>query len=131
MAAYYKRLTPDDAGSSFRRPPWTAWEMATSRRFQTMVPRRAEDLLLPKLSHVSSVTTHEPYFHGRGHNLKNIDAIRHIPGVIVQGDTPFVHPSVRGNSTRQSELTMWQMLVIQWVSPIAAALITTDRFADL
>ncbi len=140
MAAYYKRLTSDDAEVRLAAATrWTAWEMATSRLIpDNQYLARAEDA--PFAEAFARIECHyfmNHIFMEEDTILKNIDAIRHIPGVIVQGRYDVVCPPVSAWELHQawpeSELTMVADAGHSVGEPgIAAALIAaTDRFADL
>lgn len=95
--AYHKRLTSDDAEVRLRAAKaWSVWEGSTS----TLLPNaevtqtfEADEMALA----MARIECH--YFVNGGfmeedHLLKNIDKIRHIPAVIVQGRYDIVCPAV-------------------------------------
>ncbi|TSD98512.1 prolyl aminopeptidase [Gordonia rubripertincta] len=97
VAAYHRLLTSDDA--SVARSParaWTGWEQATSY----LLPRPEEPGQDADEAHrfdlaFASIENHYFVNHGflaDGQLLDNIDAIAHIPGVIVQGRYDVVCP---------------------------------------
>ena len=98
VAAYYKRLTSEDENVRIEAAKaWSAWEASTSKLFQS------EDLLHqfeePKVAEAfARIECH--YFINSGFFktdewlLENVDKIRHIPAVIVQGRYDMVCPMV-------------------------------------
>ena len=139
MTAYYKRLTSDDAEVRMAAAKcWTAWEMATSR----LIPddqylAKAEDA--PFAEAFARIECH--YFMNKifmepDTILKNIDRIRLIPGVIVQGRYDVVCPPTSAWELHQawpeSQLTMIADAGHSMGEQgIAAALVAaTDRFAS-
>ncbi|MGB1699480.1 MAG: prolyl aminopeptidase, partial [Nannocystaceae bacterium] len=101
LLAYHRRLTSDD--ETTRRDAarqWAGWELSTS----TMCgPRGApsgsviseeDDLFAAALARIEChYFLHGAFFEPRDQLLANIDNIRHIPGVIVQGRHDVVCPS--------------------------------------
>ncbi|MBC8256026.1 MAG: prolyl aminopeptidase [Candidatus Marinimicrobia bacterium] len=98
VAAYYKRLTSEDEKVRIEAAKaWSIWEASTSKLFQS------EESLHPfedaKVSEAfARIECH--YFTNRGFFdaeewlLENVDKIRHIPAVIVQGRYDVVCPMV-------------------------------------
>jgi proline iminopeptidase len=98
IEAYYKRLTsPDPQVRLAAAKPWTAWEMGTSRLYTdpTFVQQVVTDDFALKFARIEC-----HYFINRGFFpeenwiLNNVDRIRHIPAVIVQGRYDVVCPPV-------------------------------------
>jgi proline iminopeptidase len=96
IAAFYKRLTSDDRETRVKAArAWSTWEAATSYLFvnEDNVHRwNEEDFAIA----VARIECH--YFINRGfferedQLLANVDRIRHIPAVIVQGRYDVVCP---------------------------------------
>ena len=98
VAAYYKRLTSEDENVRIEAAKaWSVWEASTSKLFQS------EDFLHqfeePKVAEAfARIECH--YFINSGFFktdewlLENVDNIRHIPAVIVQGRYDVVCPMV-------------------------------------
>jgi proline iminopeptidase len=96
IAAYYKRLTsPDAAVRSAAARAWSQWEGRTSTLLQSasMVDKMGEDVFAEAFARIEC-----HYFVNRGFLddaralLANVDKIRHIPTVIVQGRYDVVCP---------------------------------------
>ena len=96
VQAYYKRLTSDDPGERSRAArAWSVWEGSTSR----LIP---DDDLAEKFSTdefadaFARIECHyfinKGFFKSPNHLLENVDAIRDIPAVIVQGRYDVVCP---------------------------------------
>lgn len=98
MAAYYRRLTSDDAETRLAAArAWSVWEASTSH-------------LLPHAQHVDAAAdeefslafariechyfVHGGFFETEEQLLRDIEKIRHIPAVIVQGRYDVVCPMV-------------------------------------
>lgn len=97
VAAYHRLLTSDDASvARAAARAWTGWEQATSY----LLPRPEEPGQDADEAHrfdlaFASIENHYFVNHGflaDGQLLDNIDAIAHIPGVIVQGRYDVVCP---------------------------------------
>ncbi|MGF1515988.1 MAG: prolyl aminopeptidase [Elainellaceae cyanobacterium] len=98
VAAYYKRLTDDDQAVRRRAAQaWSVWEASTSR----LVPSANTKARFAQSRFAEAFARIEcHYFVNRGfleqedQLLKNVDRIRHIPAVIVQGRYDVVCPMV-------------------------------------
>ncbi|MEW6128095.1 MAG: prolyl aminopeptidase [Acidobacteriota bacterium] len=96
IAAYYKRLTSDDEATRFAAArAWSIWEGSTSKLFPD--PNLINDFGAPeKAVALARIECH--YFLNKGflesedYLLKNVDKIRHLPTVIVQGRYDMVCP---------------------------------------
>ena len=98
VTAYYKRLTdPDPKVRMAAATPWTTWEMATSRLYtppellQAMV---TDDFAIKFARIECHYFIHKGFFADENWLIKNIDKIRHIPAVIVQGRYDVVCPAM-------------------------------------
>ncbi|GAA6000381.1 hypothetical protein JCM10207_007988 [Rhodosporidiobolus poonsookiae] len=98
IAAYYKRLTsPDDAVRAEAGRAWTLWEMATSRLHVNADYLKKAD----EPGFADAFARIEAHYFVNGGFLRdgqlleraNIDRIRHIPTVIVQGRYDCVCPA--------------------------------------
>ena len=89
LAAYHKRLTsPDREVQLAAARAWSTWEGATSKLFPDEgVTQRfgADDFALAFARIESHYFFNKGFFETEGQLLANIDRIRHIPCVIVQG----------------------------------------------
>jgi proline iminopeptidase len=96
VSAYYRRLTdPDPAIRLAAAVPWTTWEMATSRLYTPPELLRAlvtDDFAIKFARIECHYFTHQGFFSEDGWILKQIDRIRKIPSVIVQGRYDVVCP---------------------------------------
>jgi len=96
VAAYYKRLTSDDPAVRLAAArAWSIWEGATSKLFPNtdMVHRFGEDKFAEAFARIEChYFTHRGFFERDDQLLANVDRIRHIPAVIVQGRYDVVCP---------------------------------------
>ena len=98
VSAYYKRLTSEDEAVRFAAArAWSIWEGSTSKLFpdQNLI----DDFAAPeKAVALARIECH--YFLNKGfldsdnYLLENVDKIRHIPTVIVQGRYDMVCPMI-------------------------------------
>ena len=96
VAAYYKRLTSEDESTRLEAAiAWSIWEASTSKLYQS------EDYLHqfeePKVAEAFAriechYFTNKGFFETEEWILENVDKIRHIPTVIVQGRYDVVCP---------------------------------------
>lgn len=96
MSAYYRRLTSDDADTRLRAArAWSVWEGATShleRNADFIASTAADDFALAFARIECHYFVHGGFFERDDQLLHNIDAIRHIPGVIVHGRYDAICP---------------------------------------
>jgi len=96
MSAYYRRLTSDDP--NVRRAAaraWSIWEGSTSYLVQDLdhIARTGEDDFAVAFARIEChYFVHGGFFETDGQLLQNVDRIRHIPAVIVQGRYDVVCP---------------------------------------
>jgi proline iminopeptidase len=96
MSAYYRRLTSDDP--AVRRAAaraWSIWEGSTSYLVQDLdhIARTGEDEFAEAFARIEChYFVHGGFFETDGQLLQNVDRIRHIPAVIVQGRYDVVCP---------------------------------------
>lgn len=97
VSAYYRRLTSDDA--AVRREAasaWSVWEGSTSFLIpdEENIARTAVDDFAAALARIEChYFVHGGFFETDGQLLANIEPMRHIPGVIVQGRYDVVCPA--------------------------------------
>jgi len=97
VKAYYQRLTHEnEAVRVAAAVPWTTWEMATARLFTSSEVLKS--LVTPefalKFARIEChYFTHRGFFESEDWILKNIEKIRSIPAVIVQGRYDVVCPA--------------------------------------
>ncbi|GAA6043908.1 hypothetical protein JCM8097_004102 [Rhodosporidiobolus ruineniae] len=98
ISAYYKRLTsPDDAVRAEAGRAWTLWEMATSRLHvnEEYLKKADEPGFADAFARIEAHYFVNGGFMAEGQLLaqENVDKIRHIPTVIVQGRYDMVCPA--------------------------------------
>jgi proline iminopeptidase len=97
VAAFYKRLTSDDADTRMAAAKaWSFWEGSTSKLLPnpTFASKYAGDKFAEAFARIEChYFTNKGFFEEDGWILKNVDAIRHIPSVIVQGRYDVVCPA--------------------------------------
>lgn len=97
VAAYHKRLTSEDQDTRHAAArAWAVWEASTSKLIQ-------DDNLMDSFDNIGFAEafariechyfTNKGFFSHEDQLLRNIDTIRHIPGVIVQGRYDVVCPT--------------------------------------
>jgi proline iminopeptidase len=98
MSAYYKRLTSDDEEvrvSAARA--WSVWEGSTSKLFpdKDLMEHWEDPLEALALARIEChYFMNNSFFPSENYLLENVDKIRHIPTVIVQGRYDVVCPAV-------------------------------------
>ena len=96
MGAYYRRLThPDRAVQLAAAKAWSIWEGATSRLYTdpAMLHHYAEDDFALAFARIEAhYFVNGAWFEHDDQLLRNVDKIRHIPCVIVQGRYDVVCP---------------------------------------
>lgn len=97
VKAYYKRLTSEDSAVRLEAAKaWSKWEAATSRLI--VDPASIEEFDEPEYAlSFARIECHyfinNAFFETNNWILENIEKIRHIPGVIVQGRYDVVCPA--------------------------------------
>ncbi len=98
MTAYYKRLTSDDRGTRLSAArAWSVWEGSTSKLYPDkglMEHWEGEDEALALARIECHYFMNNSFFSTENYLIENIDKIRHIPTVIVQGRYDVVCPAV-------------------------------------
>jgi proline iminopeptidase len=96
MSAYHRRLTSDDAEIRTRAArAWSVWEGATSFLWQdkTHIASSGEDGFALAFARIEChYFVNGGFFEHDDQLLRNVDRIRHIPAVIVQGRYDVVCP---------------------------------------
>jgi proline iminopeptidase len=96
VTAYYRRLTSDDPEVRIEAArAWSVWEASTSKLFPD--PKLIENFGDPEFAIAFAriechYFMHNAYFNTDNYLIENIDKIRHIPSVIVQGRYDIVCP---------------------------------------
>lgn len=98
MTAYYKRLTSDDKDVRLSAArAWSVWEGSTSKLYpdkDLMEHWEGEDEALALARIECHYFMNNSFFSSENYLIENIDKIRHIPTVIVQGRYDVVCPAV-------------------------------------
>ena len=98
LSAFYKRLTSEDAQIRLEAArAWSVWEASTSK----LIPSLASKAIFGRAEFAEAFARIEcHYFVNKGflksenQLLDNVDRIRHLPGVIVQGRYDVVCPMI-------------------------------------
>lgn len=97
IAAYYRRLTSPDADTRIRAAQaWSVWEASTSKLIQDpdLMAYFSEDEFAVAFARIEChYFMHRGFFDQDDQLLRQVDRIRHIPGVIVQGRYDVVCPA--------------------------------------
>ncbi len=97
MTAYYKRLTSDDEQTRLAAArAWSVWEGSTSKLFPSedlMNHWEGEQEALSLARIESHYFMNNSFFPTENYLIENVDKIRHIPTVIVQGRYDVVCPA--------------------------------------
>ncbi|MBA3633557.1 MAG: prolyl aminopeptidase [Acidobacteria bacterium] len=98
MTAYYKRLTSDDKEIRLSAAQaWSVWEGSTSKLFpdKNLMEHFGEPNEALALARIEChYFMNNSFFPTENYLIENVDKIRHIPTVIVQGRYDVVCPSV-------------------------------------
>jgi proline iminopeptidase len=96
LAAFYRRLTGDDAEQRLRAAKaWSIWEGSTSCLFpnRALVDKTSGDEFAVAFARIEShYFIHGAWLDGSRELLANVAKIRHIPSVVVQGRYDVVCP---------------------------------------
>lgn len=98
MSAYYKRLTSDDEKTRLEAAKaWSVWEGATSKLFpdKNLMDHFGEPQEALALARIEChYFMNNSFFPTENYLIENVDKIRHIPTIIVQGRYDVVCPTV-------------------------------------
>ena len=97
LHAYHRRLTGNDEQTRLRAAKaWSVWEGSTSTLLPSAEVRKTfeEDKMALSMARIECHYFVNGGFMDDGQLLRNVDRIRHIPGVIVQGRYDVVCPAV-------------------------------------
>ena len=140
LSAYYQRLTsPDDQTRLEAARAWSVWEASTSKLYQDrgLMQIFGENHFADAFARIEChYFINKGFFEVEDQLLRNIDRIRHIPGVIVQGRYDVVCPMVSAwelhRAWPEAELIVVPDAGHSMTEPgIRSALIeTTDKFAS-
>ncbi len=140
LSAYYQRLTSPDAQTRLEAArAWSVWEASTSKLYQDrgLMQIFGENHFADAFARIEChYFINKGFFEVEDQLLRNIDRIRHIPGVIVQGRYDVVCPMVSAwelhRAWPEAELIVVPDAGHSMTEPgIRSALIqTTDKFAS-
>ncbi|NEO21574.1 MULTISPECIES: prolyl aminopeptidase [unclassified Moorena] len=98
ISAYYRRLTsPDPQTRNSAARAWSIWEASTSKLFQdpTLIQKFGEGEFADAFARIEChYFVNKGFFEREDQLLRNVDRIKSIPGVIVQGRYDVVCPMV-------------------------------------
>lgn len=98
ISAYYKRLTSPDMETRLEAArAWSVWEASTSKLIQdpNLMQRFGENNFADAFARIEChYFVNKGFFEPEDQLLRNVDRIRHIPGVIVQGRYDVVCPMI-------------------------------------
>lgn len=96
LSAYYRRLTSEDESTRLEAArAWSVWEASTSRLFPDpgLMQRFGEDHFAAAFARIEChYFMNNGFFTPDDQLLRNVDKIRHLPAVIVQGRYDVVCP---------------------------------------
>jgi proline iminopeptidase len=141
ISAYYKRLTSEDNEIRLQSArAWSIWEASTSKLFQSqdLIQKFSGNQFADAFARIEChYFVNGGFFKSENQLLENVDLIRHIPAVIVQGRYDIVCPMISAWELHQA----WpeaEFIVVpdaghSMTEPgIRSALIdATDKFANL
>jgi proline iminopeptidase len=140
LSAYYQRLTSPDAQTRLEAArAWSVWEASTSKLYQDpgLMQIFGENHFADAFARIEChYFINKGFFEVEDQLLRNIDRIRHIPGVIVQGRYDVVCPMVSAwelhRAWPEAELIVVPDAGHSMTEPgIRSALIeATDKFAS-
>jgi proline iminopeptidase len=140
ISAYYRRLTSDDEAERLEAArAWSVWEGSTSKLFPDAA--MIEDFGDPEFAIAFAriechYFMHNAFFDTDNYLIENIDKIRHIPAVIVQGRYDVVCPIMSAwelhRAWPEAELHITPDAGHSATEPgnISALVEATDRFRD-
>jgi proline iminopeptidase len=98
VAAYYKRLTSSDKSIRIEAAKaWSIWEASTSKLFQSesSLHHFEDETIAEAFARIEChYFINSGFFESENWILENVDKIRHIPAVIIQGRYDVVCPMV-------------------------------------
>lgn len=141
IGAYYKRLTSPDLATRLEAArAWSVWEASTSKLLQDpgLMQRFGQSNFADAFARIEChYFVNKGFFEPENQLLQNVDRIRHIPGVIIQGRYDVVCPMISAwelhRAWPEAELIVVPDAGHSMSEPgIRTALIeATDQFASL
>lgn len=140
MGAYYRRLTSNDAQVRLEAArAWSVWEGSTSKLYpsEETMARFGEDEFAEAFARIEChYFVNGGFFERENQLIENVDKIRHLPSVIIQGRYDVVCPMITAWELHQA----WQEAELMVIPDAGhsmsepgirtALLDTTDKFAD-
>ncbi|OKH23261.1 prolyl aminopeptidase [Hydrococcus rivularis NIES-593] len=141
ISAYYKRLISEDEEIRMQAArAWSIWEASTSKLFQSedLIQKFGENQFADAFARIEChYFVNGGFFKSENQLLENIDRIRHIPAVIVQGRYDVVCPMITAwelhKAWQEAEFIVVPDAGHSMTEPgIRSALLdATDKFANL
>jgi proline iminopeptidase len=140
LTAYYRRLTSEDRATRLEAArAWAIWEASTSKLIPDadLVSRfGAEEFALAFARIECHYFVNGGFFEQDDQLLRNVDRIRHIPGVIVQGRYDVVCPPITAwelhRAWPEAKFVLVQEAGHSLMEPgiVSALVAATDAFAN-
>jgi proline iminopeptidase len=141
LTAYYKRLTSNDMKVRLEAArAWSIWEASTSRLFldKQLMQIFGESEFAEAFARIEChYFINKGFFEDDDQLLNNVDKIRHIPGVIVQGRYDVVCPMISAWELHKAWQDSKLIIVpdaghsISEPGIMSALIDATDRFSEL
>ncbi|MGQ4648314.1 prolyl aminopeptidase [Lyngbya aestuarii] len=141
LSAYYQKLTSPDLETRLEAArAWSVWEASTSKLFPDsgLMKRFGNNHFAAAFARIEChYFVNKGFFESEDQLLQNIDRIRHIPGVIVQGRYDVVCPMVSAwelhRAWPEAELIVVPDAGHSMSEPgtLSALIEATDKFASL
>jgi proline iminopeptidase len=140
LTAYYRRLTSDDEAARLEAArAWSIWEGSTSKLFPDpdLIEHFGEAHMALALARIEChYFMNNAFFETDNYLIENVEKIRHIPAVIVQGRYDVVCPMMSAWELHRA----WPEAELQVIPDaghsasepgiISALVDATDRFRD-
>ncbi|MDJ0744870.1 MAG: prolyl aminopeptidase [Xenococcaceae cyanobacterium MO_167.B27] len=141
ISAYYRRLTSENREIRLEAArAWSVWEASTSKLLpsEKSIKRFGEAEFAEAFARIEChYFVNKGFFSSENQLLENIDRIRHLPGIIVQGRYDVVCPTVTAWELHKTWQEAEFIIVpdaghsISEPGILDALIEATDRFADL
>ena len=141
ISAYYRRLTSENREIRLEAArAWSVWEASTSKLLpsEKSIKRFGEAEFAEAFARIEChYFVNKGFFSSENQLLENIDRIRHLPGIIVQGRYDVVCPTVTAWELHKAWQEAKFIIVpdaghsVSEPGILDALIEATDRFADL
>lgn len=141
LRAYHRRLTSDDEGVRLEAArAWSVWEGSTSKLYPdpNLIEHFGEEHLALSLARIEChYFMNNAFFSTDNYLIENVDKIRHIPAVMVQGRYDVVCPAMSAwelhRAWPEAELRIIPDAGHSATEPgtVSALVEATDRFREL